>query len=131
MDMIVKFSIITIVTILFGTSMTTTTNIAWADPQVKVDSQSCSKDQKSVNVQFSWSGFSPDDDLELNVNGDQHFPLLSKKYDGTSDGSGSGEFLLSLPTSSKLILELNAAGSGGGARTGFSLSCVIVEEHKK
>ncbi len=134
MDTKVTFSIIAIsatLAIFFGI-VTTTPDSALAAPQVKVDSTSCSKDLKSVNVQFSWSGFDADDDIELNVLGNQKFPLLSKKYDGTSDGSGSGEFSISLPTSSEVTVSLNAAGNGGGAMTLFSPpSCGIVEKHKK
>ena len=134
MDRKVTFSIIAIsatIAIFFGI-VTTAPDSAWAEPQVKVDSTHCSEDLKSINVQFSWSGFGADDDLELNVSGNQKFPLLSKKYDGTSDGSGSGEFSVSLPTSSEVMVELNAAGSGGDATTFFSpSSCGIVEKHKK
>jgi hypothetical protein len=133
MDMKVTFSIITISTtlaIFFGTVITAPDNV-WAAPQVKVDSASCSEDQKNINVKFSWSGFSPDDTLGLSVEGDHTLPLITKMYDGTSDGSGSGEFSLSLPTSSKLTLVLNAAGSGGGAMAFFSPSCGVSEEHKK
>jgi hypothetical protein len=134
MDTKVTFSMIAIsatLAIFFGIVITAP-NSAWASPQVKVDSARCSEDLKSINVQFSWSGFDADDDLELNVSGNQKFPLLSKKYDGTSDGSGSGEFSISLPTSSELMLELNAAGSGGDAMTVLTPpSCGIVEKNKK
>ena len=119
MDIRIDISIIAIsatLAILFGT-VTTAPDSAWADPQVKVDLPSCSKDQKSINIKFSWSGFGADDDLELNVSGNAQFPLLSKKYDGTSDGSGSGEISIPLakltPRDDSLTLELNAAGSGG------------------
>jgi hypothetical protein len=134
MDRKVTFSMIAIsatIAIFFGI-VTTAPDNAWAQPLVKVDSTHCSEDLKSINVQFSWSGFGPGDDLELNVSGNQKFPLLSKKYDGTSDGSGSGEFSISLPTSSEVMVELNAAGSGGDATTLFSPSaCGIVEKNKK
>ena len=119
MDTKVTFSMIAIsatLAIFFGIVITAP-NSAWASPQVKVDLPSCSEDLKSINIKFSWSGFGADDDLELNVSGNAQFPLLSKKYDGTSDGSGSGEISIPLakltPRDDSLTLELNAAGSGG------------------
>ena len=46
-----------------------------------------------------------------------HSSLVFKKYDGTSDGSGSGEISIPLakltPRDDNLTLEFNAAGRGG------------------
>ena len=66
----VNFSIITIVAILFGTSMTTTTNTIWAtSAQVKIDSQSChASGGFHVNdIDFSWSGFEPNAGFSVDI----------------------------------------------------------------
>ena len=65
-----------------------------------------------------------------------HSSLVFKKYDGTSDGSGSGEISIPLakltPRDDNLTLEFNTAGRGGSDLESTNLpSCGIVEEHKK
>ena len=99
MNMKVNFSIITIVAILFGTSMTTTTNTIWAtSPQVKIDSQSChgSGGFRVNDIDFSWSGFEPNVQLSVDILDGYHNVVATKNLQGTSDGSGSGEISKSL-----------------------------------
>ena len=94
----VNISIITTlatVAMLFGATTTITLNIAWGAPQVKIDSHSCGK--SGDNITFSWSGYPPDDDLELNLYGNKAFPLVNQQERGTSNGSGSDNVLLADP----------------------------------
>jgi hypothetical protein len=119
----VNISIITTlatVAMLFGTT-TTTLNIAWGAPQVKIDSHSCGK--SGDNITFSWSGYPPDDDLELNLYGNKAFPLVSQQERGTSNGSGSDNVLLADPgNAEKYQLELNSFGADASAY--FDQPCV-------
>ena len=137
MVMRVNFSIITIViiasvAILIGTIIATT-NSAWAAPKVQIDSQSC--DATNDNIKFSWSGFGADDSLVLNVFVPHKAdPFVIKEYQGTSDGSGSGNISLPLkdlpsPTGPNIEFELNAAGSGGDGSTIFPVTCVSKDNH--
>jgi hypothetical protein len=127
-------AVTTTLAILVGTTITTT-NSAWAAPKVQIDSQSC--DATNDNIKFSWSGFGADDSLVLNVYvPHKEDPLVFKEYQGTSDGSGSGDISLplkDLPSTEgpNIQFELNAAGSGGNALAIFPVTCVPLQEHKK
>ena len=132
MNVKVNFSIITIVTILFGTSMTTTTNTIWAtSPQVKIDSQSChgSGGFQVNDIDFSWSGFKPNVQLSVDILDGYKNKVATKNLQGTSDGSGSGDISISLyiNTSYKLVLY----GPPSGSDVDFTTSCGNPQDKKK
>jgi hypothetical protein len=134
MNMKVNFLIITIVAILFGTSMTTTTNTIWAtSPQVKIDSQSCHSSASGgfrVNdIDFSWSGFEPNVKLSVDILDGYKNTVATKNLQGSSDSSGSGDISISLYINAPYKLVLY--GPPSGADVDFTTSCGNPQDKKK
>ena len=68
MDIRISISIIAILAILFGTTITTTTtNSAWSQTgrDIEMDSQKCVNNNVDSEIAFSWKGYPATDNLEI------------------------------------------------------------------
>ena len=137
LDIRISISIIAILAILFGTTITsTTTNSAWSQNgrDIEMDSQKCVNNNIDSEIAFSWKGYPANDDLEIQITDsqDKGKVVASETIKATGANSGSGDISFTGPKLHGLYqIQIVDHVNGWSDEDNFISNCGVSEEHKK
>jgi hypothetical protein len=98
LDIRISISIIAILVILFGITITTSTNSAWSQNgrDISMDSQKCVNNNIDSEIAFSWKGYPANDDLEIQITDsqDKGKVVASETIKAKGANSGSGDIFI-------------------------------------
>ena len=136
MNIRINISIIAILAIFFGTTIATSTNSAWSQNgrDIDIDSQKCVNNNVDSDIAFSWKGYPPNDNLEIQITDikDKGNVVASKTIKATGANSGSGDILITGPKLNGLYqIQIVDHVNGWSDEDNFVSTCGVSEEHKK
>ena len=136
LDIRISISIIAILVILFGTTITTSTNSAWSQNghDINMDSQKCVNNNIDSEIAFSWKGYPANDDLEIQITDsqDKGKVVASETIKAKGANSGSGEILFTGPKLHGFYqIQIVDHVNGWSDEDNFISTCGVSEEHKK